>query len=76
MIHELEQFDESLAQKPRWLVLNKIDLFTKDELGGVCNDIVSRLGWEGPVYQISSATGAGTRKLMVDVMTFIEELNE
>ena len=76
VVHELEQFDESLAQKPRWLVLNKTDLFTKEKLDEVCNDIVNRLGWKGPVYQISAATGAGTRDLMFDVMSFIEELNE
>ena len=76
VVHELEQFDESLAQKPRWLVLNKTDLFTKEKLDEVCNDIVNRLGWKGPVYQISAATGAGTRDLMFDVMSFIEELYE
>lgn len=76
VVHELEQFDESLAQKPRWLVLNKTDLFTKEKLDEVCNDIVNRLGWKGPVYQISAATGAGARDLMFDVMSFIEGLNE
>ena len=76
VIHELEEFDESLAQKPRWLVLNKVDLFVKEELDNVCDDIVSRLGWAGPVYRVSAATGIGARELVVDVMTFIEELNE
>jgi GTP-binding protein len=73
---ELEQFDETLADKPRWLVLNKTDLVLEDQLEDVCNDIADRLDWRGPVYRVSAATGTGTRELMANVMTFIEELNE
>lgn len=73
---ELEQFDETLAQKPRWLVLNKTDLLLDEELDQVCDDIVKRLEWTGPVYRVSAATGAGTGVLMANVMTYIEELNE
>jgi GTP-binding protein len=73
---ELAQFDENLAQKPRWLVLNKTDLLSGEELDVVCDDIVTRLEWTGPVYRVSAATGAGTDILMANVMTYIEELNE
>ncbi|HEY5734011.1 MAG TPA: Obg family GTPase CgtA [Gammaproteobacteria bacterium] len=73
---ELEQFDETLAQKPRWLVLNKTDLLLEEELDLVCDDIVKRLEWTGPVYRVSAVTGAGTDVLMANVMTYIEELNE
>jgi len=73
---ELEQFDETLAHKPRWLVLNKTDLLLEEELDSVCDDIVKRLEWTGPVYRVSAATGAGTDVLMANVMTYIEELNE
>lgn len=73
---ELEQFDETLAHKPRWLVLNKTDLLLEEELESVCDDIVKRLEWTGPVYRVSAATGAGTDVLMANVMTYIEELNE
>lgn len=70
--HELRQFDDSLAGKDRWLVLNKTDLLLDEELEEVCDGIVERLGWHGPVYRISAATGQGTEKLMADVMTYIE----
>jgi GTP-binding protein len=73
---ELGQFDETLAQKPRWLVLNKTDLLLEEELDLVCDDIVKRLEWTGPVYRVSAVTGAGTDVLMANVMTYIEELNE
>ena len=73
---ELEQFDETLAQKPRWLVLNKTDLLLEEELDLVCDDIVKRLEWTRAVYRVSAVTGAGTDVLMANVMTYIEELNE
>lgn len=72
LAHELEQFDESLAKKDRWLILNKTDLLLEEELDDVCNGIVSRLDWQGPVYRVSAAAGHGTRQLMADIMTHIE----
>ena len=76
LMHELEQFDESMTEKPRWLVLNKTDLLLDDEQNLVCDDIVDRLDWQGPVYRISAATGKGTARLVADVMSYIEEQNE
>ena len=76
LLHELEQFDDSLADKPRWLVLNKTDLLLDEEQDRLCSDIVSRLDWHGPVYRISAAAGKGTRQLVADVMNYIEEHNE
>jgi GTP-binding protein len=76
LIHELEQFDETLANKERWLVLNKTDLLLEEELNEVCNDIVERLNWQGPVYRVSAVAGQGTRQLMADIMTRIETIKE
>lgn len=76
LIHELEKFDETLANKERWLVLNKTDLLLEEELNEVCNDIVERLNWQGPVYRVSAVAGKGTRQLMADIMTRIETIKE
>jgi GTP-binding protein len=76
LVHELEQFDETLANKERWLVLNKTDLLLEEELDEVCNDIIERLNWQGPVYRVSAVTGQGTRQLMADIMTRIETIKE
>ncbi|MCW8964899.1 MAG: Obg family GTPase CgtA [Gammaproteobacteria bacterium] len=76
LVNELKQFDETLAEKERWLVLNKTDLLLEEEQDEVCNDIVKRLDWQGPVYRISAASGEGTRRLMADIMTHIENLKE
>src|SRR5689334_13253757 len=70
---ELKKFSEDLAKKPRWLVLNKIDLLAAEEADKRCKDIVRRLRWKGPTYRISGVTKQGTKELMQDVMRLIEE---
>lgn len=69
---ELKKFDAGLAAKPRWLVLDKIDLLPEDEVERRCKDIVRRLRWKGPTFRISGVTGQGTKELCQDVMTFLE----
>ncbi|TNF98919.1 MAG: Obg family GTPase CgtA [Gammaproteobacteria bacterium] len=70
---ELARYDEVLERKERWLVLNKIDLLPEDQIDPVCNDIVQRLEWHGPIYRISAVSGFGTKQLVSDVMRFLEE---
>ncbi|MBX5460551.1 MAG: GTPase ObgE [Steroidobacteraceae bacterium] len=75
IVGELKKFSKELAAKPRWLVLNKIDLLPPEEADKRCADIVRRLRWKGPVYKISGATGKGTRELMQAVMRALEEID-
>ncbi|HEU4530272.1 MAG TPA: GTPase ObgE, partial [Steroidobacteraceae bacterium] len=72
IVSELKMFSPDLAAKPRWLVLNKIDLLPKAEVEARCKDIVRRLRWKGPTFRISGATGEGTQALMQDIMKFLE----
>lgn len=71
---ELEKFSPELAARERWLVLNKIDLVPEEMRDDICNDIVARLAWEGPVYRISAATHEGTTLLVQRVMERLEEI--
>ncbi|GHB11672.1 Obg family GTPase CgtA [Modicisalibacter luteus] len=73
IVHELEQFSATLAERPRWLVLNKLDLLPEDERETRVDDIVSRLGWEGPVYRISAISGDGTQALVQAVHRWLTE---
>jgi GTP-binding protein len=73
IVGELKAFSKDLTEKPRWLVLNKIDLLPEDEAEKRCREIVRRLRWKGPTFRISGATGAGTKELMQAVMRHIEE---
>lgn len=72
IFHELSNFSQALAEKPRWLVLNKIDLMPEDEVDACVEQIVKALAWEGPVYAISSATGAGVQPLCYALMGYLE----
>ena len=69
---ELGRFSPELAQRPRWLVLNKMDLIAPRERESFARDLVARLGWEGPVFSISAATGEGCPALMQAIMQYLE----
>lgn len=60
---ELQTFSAELAAMPRWLVINKVDLLTDDELAQKRAQLVTELEWSGPVFEVSAATGRGTDKL-------------
>jgi len=72
ILGELVNYSADLANKPRWLVLNKTDLVPADELDRRVAAIVSELGWTGPVYALSALAGSGTRQLVYDIMNFLE----
>mgnify|MGYP001459519123 CR=1 FL=1 len=72
VIRELEAFSPTLAQRPRWLVLNKTDLMDEATLSQSRDRIVDAIGWSGPVYSVSAVAGRGTERLCGDLMTFLE----
>lgn len=74
--HELARFSPTLAQRERWLVLNKIDLLPPDEVEQRCQDIVDQLEWDGPVYRVSAISGLGTRELCLDMLDHLDAIKE
>lgn len=77
IIHELEQYDPELLHKPRWLVLNKVDMLPDDASREACiQAIVSGLHWTGKVFCISALTGEGTEQLCYSLMQLIDEMKE
>jgi len=73
---ELEKFSADLTNKPRWLVINKIDLINEDERESKVADLVKELDWSGPVFTISALTKVGTQTLSYKIMDFILEQKE
>ena len=73
---ELTRFSEELAQKPRWLVINKIDLLTDDDRPVARDLLFEELQWEGPAFEVSAATGEGTEALGQAIMQELEILDE
>ncbi len=60
---ELVQYDASLAQRERWLVLSKIDLMDAAAYAHKRDELVCRLDWRGPVFGVSSVSRQGLREL-------------
>ncbi len=74
--NELVKFSDELARRERWLVLNKLDLLPEEEREQICADIIERLGWKGPVYQLSALAKEGTVRLSQDIMIHLEQQRE
>ncbi len=70
--NELSNFSADLAEKPRWLIINKTDLLPEDELAVARQKLLSELAWEGPVFEVSAATGEGTEALGQAIMRELE----
>ena len=72
VVRELERFSPALAARPRWLVLNKIDLLDEASVGEQRQKILSALDWQGPVYEVSAVAGRHTDRLCADLMSYLE----
>lgn len=64
IVNELKKYDEGLYEKPRWLVLNKLDMVPAEEREKRVKDFVKRLKWKGPVFQISALSREGLEPLI------------
>lgn len=72
IVDELTKFSPSLAERERWLVLNKADQILDEEQEARVAEIVARIDWQGPVYVISALARQGTEQLCYDMMDFLE----
>ncbi len=61
---ELGKFDRSLLAKPRWLILNKIDMIPVEQQQATIKAIVRRLRWKNPVFAISALARTGLDTLV------------
>ncbi len=73
IVKELRKYDESLYQKPRWLVLNKTDMLPADEREKICKKLIRSLGWKGKSFIISALTGEGCKELTYAIMEHLEQ---
>ena len=70
---ELVKFSEELADRPRWLVLNKIELLPDESRRQILDEIISRLDWKEPVFEISALGKQGTQALSYAIMEYLEQ---
>lgn len=73
ILNELKSYDQSLYDKPRWLVLNKTDLLEEEFIADIREEIINGLNWQGPVFEISALTSTGTDSLCQAIMSFLED---
>ena len=73
---ELKKFDPELHAKPRWLVLNKLDMVPAEEREARVKDIVRRLRYKGPVFEISALTREGCEFLIQKIYEHIARVHE
>jgi GTP-binding protein len=76
IVEELRKYDENLYKKPRWLVLNKLDMVPAEQRKQVVKDFLKRYRFKGPVFEISALTREGCEPLMRQAYHFIEDLRK
>lgn len=69
--NELCTFSDTLLERNFWLVLNKVDLLTKEDAQQVKAQIISELNWQGKINIISAETKVGTDTLCWDLHNYL-----
>ncbi|HCK04528.1 MAG TPA: GTPase ObgE [Methylophilaceae bacterium] len=67
---ELKKYSEELFNKPRWLILNKMDLVS--DIEKIKEEIIKSLEWDGKVFCISAINGQGCKELTYAIMRHID----
>ena len=75
IVNELLKYDQGLHSKPRWLVLNKIDMIEPGERIKRVKAFVKAYGWKGPVFEISALTGQGCQTLCFAIQGYLDDQN-
>jgi len=72
IVAELKKYDAGLFNKPRWLVLNKLDMVPAEKREAVVKDFVKRFKYKGPVFEISALTREGCEPLIKSIFQHIK----
>ena len=69
---ELRKYDEGLYNKPRWLVLNKVDMLPEDERDAKRVAFLRAFGRDAPSFCISALSGEGCKALTYAIMDYLD----
>jgi GTP-binding protein len=72
IVKELKRYDEALFDKPRWLVLNKLDLIPEEERAARIAAFVKSYRWKGPVFAVTAINGEGCRELTFRIQDWLD----
>ncbi|HFC8542528.1 GTPase ObgE [Neisseria weaveri] len=87
IVEELRKYDEELYDKPRWLVLNKLDMLSGEEAEERAAEFLKQIGWNHPapddrfgfdmntprLFKISALSRQGTQDLVYQINTYLTE---
>ena len=72
IVAELKRYDPRLHAKPRWLVLNKIDLVPEAERETRVKAFVKAYRWKGPVFATAAVNGEGCRSVVLKAQDWLD----
>ena len=72
IVKELAAYDAALHAKPRWLVLNKLDLVPEDERDAKVKAFIKAYRYKGPVFAVSAISSMGTRALVYAIQEWLD----
>ena len=64
IVKELKKYDPALHAKPRWLILNKMDMVDNERRSALVTEFVKRMRSKAPVFEISGLTREGLEPLL------------
>ncbi len=87
IVNELRKYDEELYGKPRWMVLNKLDMLDEEEAEARAADFLAQIGWDYPepddrfefdmttprLFKISALAHQGTQELVQQINQYLLE---
>ncbi len=65
-----------MFDKPRWLVLNKLDMVPAEERVSRVVSFIKRFGWKGPVFEISALTREGCEQLVQSIYQHVAAMQQ
>jgi GTP-binding protein len=78
IVGELIKHDPELANKPRWLVLNKLDLIPEEDREKAIKDFLKAYKkatkYDGPYFPIAAINGEGTKPLIYAIHAALEQM--
>lgn len=73
IVLELEKYSKELLERPRWLILNKIDTIPESDQDSIFDAFIKSIKWEGPVFKIAAISKQGTDALIGKIMAYVKE---
>jgi GTP-binding protein len=74
IVNELKKYDEGLFRKPRWLIINKIDLVPEDERKKRIAALLKGYGKVDRHFVISAIDGEGCREVTFAIMDYLDQV--